>query len=129
VVSNALTELKSEKKQKIRKNNNNNRGTSEAKTRGEAHIPFTTMLVSYVTSYNKQARSLCAHQERAEAKLNAKSENGKAVSCPCRGEAQDILPMRGMTKVTAAKASNNSSWNRQVETTFRTFTLVTWPAL
>jgi hypothetical protein len=67
-------------KKKIRKNNNNNRGTSEAKTRGEAHIPFTTMLVCYVTSYNKQARSLCAHQERAAAKLSAKSENGKAQS-------------------------------------------------
>jgi hypothetical protein len=79
-VSNALTELKSEKIQKIQNNNNNNRGTAEAQTRGEAHIPFTTMLVSYVTSYSKQARSLCAHQERAAAKLNAKSENGKAQS-------------------------------------------------
>jgi hypothetical protein len=51
---------------------------------------------------------VCAHQERAAAKLNDKSENGKAVSCPCRGEAQDILPMRGMAMVTAAKASNTS---------------------
>jgi hypothetical protein len=105
---------KKTKKYKKNNNNNNNRGTAEAKTRGEAHIPFTTMLVPYVTSYNKQARSLCAHQERAAAKTKRKKREWKSpVSCPCRGEAQDILPMRGMAMVTAAKASNTSLKGKQ----------------
>jgi hypothetical protein len=107
VVSNALTELEA------KKNNNNNRGIAEAKTRGEAHIPFTTMLVSYVTSYNKQARSVCTPRKGSSKTKRIKREWKSTVSCPCRGEAHDILPMRGMAMVTAAKASNTSLKGKQ----------------